>query len=308
MVIFAVTCIFIGLFMLVYGTLVIIYGEKISMGMRMQQISDITGAEHSSTVNHDSFSERLLKPLYNTFVSLAIKATPGNNLSRLYKRLEKAGLLKNSTKDNWLYKKAMLMLLVPIVTAVLTYSLEPNMLNALAISLLMLALVTVAFNFYVSRKIETRKENMLRELPYNLDLITVSVEAGLSFDGALSRVVNTVTGDLCDEFAKTLKEIRMGIQRKAALKNMGERCEVAELTLFINSVIQADELGVSMGKVLRIEAANLREKRKQIAREKAMKAPVKMLFPLVFFIFPAIFIIVLGPAVISIVEMFSGGL
>lgn len=100
----------------------------------------------------------------------------------------------------------------------------------------------------------------------------------------------------------------MGIERKVALRNMSNRCEVEELSMFITSIIQADELGVSLGKVLRIESDNLREHRKQVVREKAMKAPVKMLFPLVFFIFPAIFIIILGPVVIQMMDMFAGGL
>lgn len=149
-----------------------------------------------------------------------------------------------------------------------------------------------------------QKEKILKELPYALDLITVSIEAGLSFDGAMAKVVGNTNGALCDEFAKSLKEINMGIERKTALKNMSDRCNVPELSSFISSLIQADELGVSLSKVLRIESANLREHRKQAAREKAMKAPIKMLFPLVFFIFPSIFIIILGPTVIKILDMF----
>lgn len=304
MVLFAALCIFLAFFLLVYGTLIILYGDRISMGMRIQQISEIDSGEKKS--KEDSFSERLLKPLYHTFITMVVKATPGNSLEKFNKRLDKAGLLKNSSKDRWLYIKGMLLALTPLSTALLFYGLDPNIVKALFLSFLVTATANVALNFYVSRKIEVRKENILRELPYNLDLITVSVEAGLSFDGAMARVVSTVDGDLCDEFSKTLKEIKMGIQRKVALKNMSERCEVEELTLFINSIIQADDLGVSMGKVLRIEAANLREKRKQMAREQAMKAPVKMLFPLVIFIFPAIFVIVLGPAVINIFQMLIG--
>jgi Flp pilus assembly protein TadB len=164
--------------------------------------------------------------------------------------------------------------------------------------------MNVIFSFYISSKIESRKSIILKDLPYTLDLITVSVEAGLSFDGAMARVVNNISGELCDEFAKALKEIRMGIQRKTALRNLSDRCDVKELSMLVTSLIQADDLGVSLGKVLRIESANLREHRKQIAREKAMKAPIKMLFPLIFFIFPSIFIIILGPAVIRIFGIF----
>lgn len=304
MILFAALCTFLTFFFLIYGTLILMYGSRISMGMRIQQISEIDSGEKKS--KEESFSERLLKPLYYTFITMVVKATPGNNLERFNKRLDKAGLLKNSSKERWLYIKGMLLVLTPLSTALLFYGLDTNIVKALLLSFLVTVTASVALNFYVSRKIEIRKENILRELPYNLDLITVSVEAGLSFDGAMARVVSTVDGDLCYEFSKTLKEIKMGIQRKVALKNMSERCDVEELTLFINSIIQADDLGVSMGKVLRIEAANLREKRKQKAREQAMKAPVKMLFPFVMFIFPAIFVIVLGPAIINIFQMFVG--
>lgn len=145
---------------------------------------------------------------------------------------------------------------------------------------------------------------MVKALPYSLDLITVSVEAGLSLDGAITRIVNNISGPLSEEFGKTLKEMRMGIEKKIALRNMSERCDVRDLSVLINALIQADELGVSLGKVLRIESAQLREKRRQAAREKAMKAPVKILFPLIMFIFPAIFVIILGPAVIQMIEMF----
>jgi tight adherence protein C len=131
------------------------------------------------------------------------------------------------------------------------------------------------------------------------------VEAGLSLDGAIARIVSNIRGILSEEFSKTLKEMRMGIDKKQALRNMSDRCDVRDLSVLVNALIQADELGVSLGKVLRIEGAQLREKRRQAAREKAMKAPVKILFPLIVFIFPAIFVIILGPAVINMIELFK---
>jgi len=139
----------------------------------------------------------------------------------------------------------------------------------------MMLLISTIFNFYLSKKVNRRKKIIVRELPYTLDLITVSVEAGLSFDGAMARVIVNISGELCDEFSKTLKEIRMGIQRKVALKNMGQRCEVKELSMLLTSLIQADDLGVGLANVLRIESAGLREHRTQVAREAAMKAPIK---------------------------------
>ncbi|NDL67330.1 type II secretion system F family protein [Anaerotalea alkaliphila] len=147
-----------------------------------------------------------------------------------------------------------------------------------------------------------RRYRLAKEIPFTLDLITASVEAGLSFEGAMAKVVESIPGELGEEFGKTLKEIKMGIDRKTALKNMAARCEVKDLSTFVTSLIQADTLGVSLGNVLRIESAQIRERRKQAAREKAMQAPIKMLFPLILFIFPSIFVVILGPAVINIMN------
>ncbi|RKD28784.1 type II secretion system F family protein [Thermohalobacter berrensis] len=135
--------------------------------------------------------------------------------------------------------------------------------------------------------------------------MTVSVEAGLSFDGALERLINNIEGILSHEFSRVLSEIRMGKSRKEALKDMSTRCGVSDLTALIGALIQADELGVGVSNVLRVQSVQMRQKRRQRAQEKAMKAPVKMLFPLIFFIFPAIFVVLLGPAVIKIIEIFG---
>ena len=201
----------------------------------------------------------------------------------------------------------MVALAFSLMIGLLSFMVAKNIFKAIVLALLAMVVINNFFNFYLSRRIENRKKKILKDLPYTLDLITVSVEAGLSFDGAMSRVISNINGELCDEFAKSLKEIRMGIERKVALKKMGDRCEVKELSVFITAIIQADELGVSISKVLRIQSENLREHWKQVAREKAMKAPIKMLIPLILFIFPTIFIIILGPAVINMIKIFGAG-
>ena len=231
--------------------------------------------------------------------------TPSNKIAILNKRLEKAGLLKNTTIEKWLFKKSMLILALSTMIGLLSFMVEPDIIKSVILGLLIALAINTFFNFYLSKRIEKRKKNILKDLPYTLDLITVSVEAGLSFDGALARVISNINGELCDEFAKSLKEIRMGIERKVALKNMSDRCDVKALSMLVTSIIQADELGVSLSRVLRIESENLRDQRKQVAREKAMKAPIKMLFQLVFFIFPTIFVIILGPAVIRMINIFA---
>lgn len=299
----AVSILFLSIFFLLYGILVVLKEDKIKVEKRLNQIVEpyIVNEER---IDDKSFGERILKPFYQSFSKVLVKITPGHKLAMLNKRLDKAGLLKNSTIGRWLFVKSMVMIIISLMIALLSFMVEPNIIKSTTLALLSMVTINIFFNFYVSKQIENRKKKILKELPYTLDLITVSVEAGLSFDGAIARVISNISGELCDEFAKSLKEIRMGIERKSALKSMSDRCDVRALSMLITSLIQADELGVSLSRVLRIESANLREYRKQVSREKAMKAPIKMLFPLVLFIFPSIFIIILGPAVINIINIF----
>lgn len=297
--------VFISFFMLLYGILALLNKNKIKIEKRVRELHGYNTADKEQ-ISSSSFTERMLKPIYKSIGAFLLRATPGSKLLSINKKLEASGLLRSITAEKWLYTKLMAALSVSFLIALLSFLAEPNILKALVLGLLVAILINTFFSFYLSRRIGTKKKKILRDLPYTLDLITVSVEAGLSFDGALARVVANISGELCDEFSKSLKEIRMGIERKIALKNMSVRCDVKELTMLITSLIQADDLGVSLSRVLRIESSNLREHRKQVAREKAMKAPVKMLFPLIFFIFPTIFIIILGPAVLKVISIFTG--
>lgn len=305
MLYFAVFVSFISLFILSYGILTMLNKDKIKIEKRVHELHGLKEAGEEK-LDNKSFTERMLMPFYKKFGAILLKATPGSKIAALNKRLEASGLLKSMTSEKWLFTKLMIIIAVSLGTAILCLLADPNILKAVALSLLTALVINTFFNFYLSKKIETRKRKILADLPYTLDLITVSVEAGLSFDGAMARVVSNISGELCDEFSKSLKEIRMGIERKTALRNMSSRCGVRELTMLVTSLIQADDLGVSLSRVLRIEAAALRERRKQSAREKAMKAPVKMLFPMVLFIFPTIFIIILGPGVINMITIFGG--
>jgi len=287
--------------MFIYGTMLILNKSRTTIEYRIKQVKDIdTETNNIADIEKDSFSQRMLIPFYQKLSQFIIRAMPNKKITLLKKKLEKAGLLKNNTIENWMYTRIMIMLILSILFGILSYIIGTNFLKSITIASLIMLLISTYLNFYLSKKIQKRKNQIVKELPYTLDLITVSVEAGLSFDGAMGRVIANINGELCDEFAKTLKEVRMGIQRKVALKNMSLRCDVKELSMLLTSLIQADDLGVGLANVLRIESASLREHRKQVAREKAMKAPIKMLFPLIFFIFPSIFIIILGPALIKI--------
>jgi tight adherence protein C len=155
--------------------------------------------------------------------------------------------------------------------------------------------------FWLSRRIKKRQSLVLRAIPDTLDLLTVSVRAGLSFDGALGKVVEKAPGPLADEFRRMLAEVRVGKTRREALRDIVPRTEVPSLTAFIGAIIQAEQLGVPIAKVLQIQSEQLRIERRQRAEEMAQKAPIKMLFPLVGCIFPSLFIVILGPALIMVV-------
>lgn len=156
---------------------------------------------------------------------------------------------------------------------------------------------------FLEKKISDRRNILRRELPDVLDLLTVSVEAGLGFDSALVKLSEKMKGPMVDEFTRMLQEIRIGVARRDALRSLAARCNVQDISLFTSALIQADQLGVSVSNVLRVQSLDMREKRKQRAEEQAMKAPIKMVFPLVFFIFPTLFIVLLGPALLQIINM-----
>src|ERR671914_111550 len=147
-------------------------------------------------------------------------------------------------------------------------------------------------------------ERVRAHLPDALDLLAVSVEAGLGFDGAVAKLTDHLEGPLADEFELTLNEMRIGTSRQDALKRMAERVPAPELVSFVRALVQADQLGISLGRILRVQAADTRNRRQAAAEEKAMKAPIKMLFPTVLFIFPAMFLVILGPAMMHLSRVF----
>jgi tight adherence protein C len=154
--------------------------------------------------------------------------------------------------------------------------------------------------FVLGRKVRIRQDQILINLPYSIDILSISVEAGMGFDAAVGYTMRKIKGPLAEEFSKTLNEIRLGKPRLEALEDLGNRTGVEDLKTFITAVVHASRLGGSITNTLRIQADSIRTRRRQRAQEQAMKAPIKIVFPLVFFIFPALFIVLLGPALVSV--------
>jgi tight adherence protein C len=156
----------------------------------------------------------------------------------------------------------------------------------------------------ITFKARSRNERIQAELPDALDLLAVSVEAGMGFDGAITKLTEHMDGPLAEEFALTLGEMRIGESRQEALRKMSDRVASPEMSSFTRAVIQADQLGISLGRILKLQAGEARNRRQAAAEERAMKAPIKMLFPTVVFIFPAMFIVILGPAFLNLSKLF----
>ncbi|WML49608.1 type II secretion system F family protein [Neobacillus sp. PS3-34] len=230
---------------------------------------------------------------------------PGEKEARIEKKLQLAGSPMGMTAVDFRLLQTALFLVLPLIFGGYAVLLKSGtaLIPIFAVMGLMLSLA--APHLYLKQKTKGRNRKALKELPDILDLLTVSLEAGLGFDSAVSKVVSKKEGVIVDEFHRCLEEIRLGKTRREALSGIRDRLSVDEIRTFISSILQAEKLGIGMVQVLRVQSAEVREQRKQRAEEEAMKAPIKMLFPLVIFIFPSLFIVLLGPAIIQFVQTFQ---
>jgi tight adherence protein C len=247
------------------------------------------------------FLERTLRPLAGRLSGTVARVTSTSFTERTEKRIALAGNPGGLRVADWLGVKAV----GAIVGAILFFLLGQFVFNTGFPMALLLGVVGVLFGytipeFWLGGRVRKRQKAILLQIPDALDLLTISVRAGLGFDGALGKVVEKLKGPLTDEFRRALAEIRVGKARRDALRDIIPRTEVQALTNFIGAIIQAEQLGVSISKVLQVQSEQLRIERRQRAEEMAAKAPIKMLFPLVGCIFPSLFIVILGPAIILI--------
>lgn len=251
------------------------------------------------------FISRVIRPVIDSISKMVLRITPGEIVLNFEKKILAAGKPFNLTLKEWLNIQAVLTIAVPLASIALLSYLKLDVRRLVVIVLAQICLGMLLPNMIISRKMNERQRKITNSLPDIMDLLTVSVEAGLGFDAALSRVSEKMPGPLASEFDDTLQEIKLGKLKKDALKDMAGRVNIPDLTTLINSIIQADQFGIGIGSVLRIQSEQVREKRRQRAREKALKAPVKMLVPMVFFIFPSIFSVLLGPIALKLISIFS---
>ena len=255
-----------------------------------------------------SFNDRVLAPMLDRTVNIGRKLTPADHGERIRKRLEVAGNPPGWTVDRVTSLKfigfAGALVLSLIVATLFGFGFAPM----LAFCVIAAVVGYMAPNMYLYQVGYNRTQLIQKAMPDALDLLTISVESGLGFDSALAHVARNTDGPLAEEFARVLQEMQIGLGRGAALRALGERTHVVELKGFVSAMVQADALGIPVAQVLRVQAREIRTKRRQRAEEQAQKVAVKILIPLIFCILPCLFIAVLGPAAIGIFQSFSGRL
>jgi tight adherence protein C len=252
----------------------------------------------------ESLKTRVGAPIIERFAKIVLRLNPKTTQDGVAYKLVSAGVSRRISPTTFLALKGILPIAFGLFGVLVGSSMSPMMNIAMVFGLG--ALGFIGPDYVINSKIKSRQERIRSQLPDALDLLAVSVEAGLGFDSAVSKLTESLEGPLIDEFNLTLSEMRVGESRPEALRKLSERAQVAELSAFTRALIQADTLGISLGRILRVQAADTRERRQSLAEERAMKAPIKMLFPTVLFIFPSMFIVTIGPAFLSLTGLFGG--
>lgn len=249
-----------------------------------------------------SFFERIIKPLLNK-VSDEVQEFAPVQIKNLFEKL----IFLAGKQGIWSVKRLVVMWLVSIglglvLGILISRHVEYHFLQETMILIVGTILGAILPFIRLKAKIRQRKRQIRRQLPEFLDILCVSVQAGLSFDGAVAKIVTRMRGDLINEFIRVQSDMSLGMTRAYALTQMAKRCDLEELYLFTSSVIQAERLGTSMSRTLKLQSDNIRDRHRQYIKAQALKAPVKIIFPMVLFIFPSIFVVLLFPAIITIIK------
>ena len=281
-------------------------GEAATAPARDRQVSVKRAANYGKFraalgAREQPFRDRVVAPAVERLAKFVLRVHPKTTVDGVRGRLHAAGLGRTVSPTGFLAAKAAVGiggLLVGLIFGTVAGGI------GLLLGVALAAVGFLAPDFFVSLRARKRRDLIRAQLPDALDLLAVSVEAGLGFDGALSKLTDNMDGPLTEEFGLTLNEIRIGESRQDALKKLSERCDTPEVSGFSRAIIQAEQLGISLGRILRVQATDTRLRRQAAAEEKAMKAPIKMLFPTVLFIFPAMFLVILGPAFLNLSKIF----
>ena len=283
--------------------------SKYAIEQRIEQIKTTEGQTTEEQMEKP-FAHRVLLPIAEGIAKLFRGYTPSEVSDKNQKRLVMAGLYPRVTSMQfvglcWFSAAACVVLMFMLLVALgRAPSGQVQLNNPINIAYLLIGAMAgyILPQFSLSKKVQRRQEEIQLALPYAIDLLSISVEAGMGFDAAVGYTMRKVKGALTEEFGKTLNEIRLGKPRLEALDDLGNRTGVEDLKIFITAVVHASRLGGSITNTLRIQADSMRVRRRQRAQEQAMKAPVKLVIPLVFFIFPALFVVILGPALLSVMQ------
>ncbi len=250
--------------------------------------------------------ERVVGPAVDLLSRFGGRFNPPDYVESVRRKHVQAGIYSPDKVERFLAQRIVGFVFIPVWTIVMFVFNPLGVSGLLFWGMLGLGVMIGALGptSQLNKKVDARQKSIQRSLPDVMDLLVISVEAGLGFEQALDRVIANVPGELSNEFSRVLGESRAGSSRSDALRAMDKRCDTPEIRSFVMAMIQADTFGVSIGRVLRSQADELRVKRRQRAQEQAQKAPVKMMIPMVFCIFPALFVVVIGPAVINIIQNF----
>lgn len=305
MLLLGAVLIFVALF-LVFAAIGGLSPERRGVSRSIEVLEAMTGSPQEIAVEADKpFSERVLDPLHERTRTLGRRITGADQAERIRQSLDRAGNPSGWTVDRVSSGK----ILGAVAGLVFGLLLGSSLDKGLPITLLVVVAVTVlgfyAPNIYLYNTALNREEQILKELPDAIDLLTISVEAGLGFDAALQQVAKNTEGPLAGEFNRMLQEMQIGRSRIEALRGLGERSKVKDLNTFVSAMVQADAVGIPIAQVLRIQSKEMRTKRRQRAEEKAAEVPVKIMVPVILFILPCLMIVVIGPGAISIMEAFS---
>ena len=301
-----VALIFVAL-MIVIAALALSSRGEVGVNRSMAVLEALTSAPKELKQELEApFADRVLLPLLARTQGLGKKLTPADANERIHEKLELAGNPAGWTPDRVSAGKVVGFFAALGISMVLSLAIGLSFLVTLGFVVVASVAGYMAPNFYLYQKAYERSGLMQRALPDAIDLLTISVESGLGFDAAVAQVARNTDGPLSEEFARMLQEMQIGRGRTDALRSMADRTNLPDLRTFVSAMVQADAFGIPVGQVLRVQSSEIRVKKRQWAEEQAQKVPVKILVPLIFCILPCLFIVVLGPAGISIMDNFSG--